>query len=69
MRIDFSRQQYLSDDEQRLVRLMRAARAVAGTLVVAGLFVIGANGPPADTSQALQDAPAVHDTDAPIVGA
>lgn len=46
MRIDFSKQQYRGDDEQRLIRLMRAARAVAGTLFVVGLTVVLFKSPP-----------------------
>jgi hypothetical protein len=54
MRIDFSSQQY-GDDEQRLIRLMRAARAVVGTLFVAGLAVVAFTSPP----PAAEPAPAV----------
>lgn len=55
MRIDFSSQQYRGDDEQRLIRLMRAARAVVGTLFVAGLAVVAFKSPP----PAAESAPAV----------
>lgn len=55
MRIDFSSQQNHGDDEQRLIRLMRAARAVVGTLIVAGLAVVAFKSPP----PAAEPAPAV----------
>jgi hypothetical protein len=40
MRVDFSQQQFQSDDEQKLIRLMRGLRAVAASIVVAGIGVI-----------------------------
>lgn len=55
MRIDFSSQHNHGDDEQRLIRLMRAARAVVGTLIVAGLAVVAFKSPP----PAAEPAPAV----------
>ena len=64
MRIDFSSQQYRGDDEQRLIRLMRAARAVVGTLVVAGLAVVAFKSPP----PAAEPAPTVASAVEPEVG-
>ncbi|MGH6622762.1 MAG: hypothetical protein ACREBN_02265 [Burkholderiaceae bacterium] len=40
MRVDFHEQQLQSDDEQKLIRLMRGLRAVAASIVVAGIGVI-----------------------------
>jgi len=40
MRTDFHQQQLQSDDEQKLVRQMRGLRAVAASIVVAGIGVI-----------------------------
>jgi hypothetical protein len=59
MRIDFSSQQYRGDDEQRLIRLMRAARAVVGTVLVAGLTVVAFKSPPPTTEPAPAVASAV----------
>jgi hypothetical protein len=60
MRIDFSSQQYRGDDEQRLIRLMRATRAVVGTLFVAGLSVVAFKSPPPATEPASTVASAVE---------
>lgn len=55
MRMDFSNQQYRGSDDQRLVRLMRAARAAVGTLFVVAMAVVVFKSPP----PAADPAPAV----------
>ena len=60
MRIDFSSPQYRGDDEQRLIRHMRAARAVVGTLVVAGLTVGAFKSPPPGAEPAPAVASAIE---------
>lgn len=46
MRIDFSAQQIRGDDEQRLVRLIRATRAIVCSLFIAALVVVVFKSPP-----------------------
>lgn len=60
MRIDRSLQCNLNEQEQRLVRLLRVARGMAGALVLVGLAVIAVSSGPLnpDSELARDDAPA-----------
>jgi hypothetical protein len=53
MRIDWSLQSNLNDEEQRLIRLMRVARALVGALVIGGIAVIAVSSGPFNADSEL----------------
>lgn len=53
MRIDWNEQSSLSDDEQRLLRLIRVARVFAAALVIGGIGAVAVTGDPINADSEL----------------
>ena len=53
MRVDWNERFNLNDEEQRLIRLLRLARAIAAALVIGGIAVVGVTSGPINSDPEL----------------